>query len=301
MNDPQPIAVPAAPARLDLKPIATVVPTDWSAAKLEAQQIDAARALQELRQQRWPADGLAQAAMDRCETLLERSRAAAAARSHFVALDCLMQFERECIGLMSPAQRSARAHRFLAEARDTQSRDLRLWSVALRQADLSDVATVHAMFDVVHAQWRFRMQQAQAQQQRLRALAPLVVASLIFYVGWALLGGFDWLARDDVDVTTGMLMVAGAMSGWLGGVVGVALHASAADADAGTPAMRWWSVARVALGAIVAVPIVLLVEAGLVDLTQLPAAVILLACFLAAIAADRAVARRSARGAARSP
>jgi hypothetical protein len=115
-----------------------------------------------------------------------------------------------------------------------------------------------------------------------------------FFGLWALLGGFDWLARDDVEVTVGMILVSGVLMGFFGGLVSFAFNWLRADLSARSPDLRtqrWLSIARPVIGAAVAVPIVLFVEAGLINLGQLSPALVLALCFLGGFSERWFVAR----------
>jgi hypothetical protein len=82
--------------------------------------------------------------------------------------------------------------------------------------------------------------------------------------------------------------------GFFGGLVSFAFNWLRADLSARSPDLRtqrWLSFARPMIGAAVAVPIVLFVEAGLINLGQLSPALVLALCFVGGFSERWFVAR----------
>lgn len=258
---------------------------DAQAVRLEAALVDSARRLQALREHLAPTDEQ-RAMLGRCEALLARAIAAAGERRFFVAWDCLQQIDRERVLAASDEERRAEMALYLAESRSklTGWRHEAAEALALAaRGEAPSVAVLQALMRNVHAAQQNRQHKIALLRQQLPALVTMLVAAVAFFGFWALLGGFDWLARDDIQVTVGMILVSGVLMGFFGGLVSFAFNWLRVDLSARIPdlrAQRWLSFARPVIGAVVAVPIVLFVESGLINLGQLSPALVLALCFL---------------------
>ena len=258
---------------------------DAQSAQLEAALLDGARTLQSLHQRLRPPSSAQRDMLERCDALFSRALSAARERKPYVAWDCLQQIERERVPALTDDERDAELTLLLAESggrltgwrhRATEA----LASPARGEAPSS--ALLQAVMRNVHAARQDQRHRVAIVRQQLPALALMLVTAVAFFALWALLGGFDWLARDDVQVTVGMVLVSGVLMGFFGGLLSFAfswLRAALPARIADPQAQRWLGFARPAIGAAVAVPIVLFTESGLINLGQLSPALVLALCF----------------------
>ena len=258
---------------------------DAQSVRLEAALLDAARTLQGLRERLAPTDEQRDM-LGRCDALLARALSAAGERRPYVAWDCLQQIDRERVLAFSEDERRAELALLLAESRSRLSGWRHEAAEALAVAacgEAPSVALLQAMMRNVHAAQQDRQHNIALIRQQLPVLVTTLIVAVAFFCFWGLLGGFDWLARDDVEVTVGMILVSGVLMGFFGGLVSFAFNWLRADLSARSPdlrAQRWLSFARPVIGAAVAVPIVLFVESGLINLGQLSPALVLALCFV---------------------
>jgi hypothetical protein len=270
---------------------------DAQSAALEATLLDSARALRALHERSALADGELHDMLGRCDALLERANEAARAQRTYVAWDCLQQIERERVLALSDDERRTELALVLAESRSLLGgwrQDATEALAASARGHAPSVAVLQGLLRNVHAARQEQRQRVALVRQQLPVLATMLIAAVAFFGGWALLGGFDWLARDDVEVTVGMILVSGVLMGYFGGLVSFAFNWLRADLSARSPDLRtqrWLSFARPVIGAAVAVPIVLFVEAGLINLGQLSPALVLVLCFLGGFSERWFVAR----------
>jgi hypothetical protein len=235
--------------------------------------------------------------LGRCDELLARAMSAAGEQRGYVAWDCLQQIERERVLAMSEEERRAEMALLLAESRGKLAgwrQDAAEALGASARGEAPSVAVLQALLRNVQAAQKERRHRIALVRQQLPALVLMLVAAVAFFGLWALLGGFDWLARDDVQVTVGMILVSGVLMGFFGGLVSCAfnwLRSDAATRISDPRLQRWLSFARPAIGGAVAVPIVLFVEAGLVNLGQLSPALVLALCFVGGFSERWFVAR----------
>ncbi len=264
---------------------------DWPArdaqsAPLEAALLDGARALRALRERLADGSGELQDMLGRCDALLARAAEAARTQRGYVAWDCLQQIERERVLAMSDDERRAEMALALAESRTQLAgwrQDAAEALATSARGHAPPAAVLQGLLRNVHAARQERRHRIALVRQQLPVLATMLIAAVAFFGLWALLGGFDWLARDDVEVTVGMILVSGVLMGFFGGLVSFAFNWLRADLSARSPDLRtqrWLSFARPMIGAAVAVPIVLFVEAGLVNLGELSPALVLALCFV---------------------
>jgi uncharacterized membrane protein YidH (DUF202 family) len=259
---------------------------DASATHLEAALVDTSRRLQALRE-RLPQPSAEQRDMlARGDALLARASAAARDRRPYLARDCLQQLDRELVLALTDDERRAAMALALAESRAALAgwrQDAAEALAALSRGDAPSAAVLQAVMLNLHEARQQQRRRAETIRQQLPMLVVMLGLAVLFFSAWGLLGGFDWLARDDVEVTVGMMLVSGVLMGFFGGLVSFAfswVRFDIAARLADRRAQRWLSLARPAVGAAVAVPIVLLVEAGLVNLGQLSPALVLAVCFL---------------------
>jgi hypothetical protein len=254
--------------------------------RLEAASLEAARLLQSIRERLQPPTGEQRDMLARCDELLARTTAAARGHRAYVAWDCLQQIERERVLAMSEEERRAEMALVLAEGRSQWPpwrQEAAEALVSSTRGEAPSVAVLQALLRNLHAAQQNRRNAAALIRQQLPPLVVMLVAAVLFFAFWALVGGFDWLARDDVQVTVGMILVSGVLMGFFGGLVSFAFSWLRIDVSARVPdlrAQRWLSFARPAVGAAVAVPVVLFLESGLVNVGQLSPALVLALCFL---------------------
>jgi hypothetical protein len=269
---------------------------DVHAAAFEAALLDAARLLAALRDRHGAASDASGQALDRCQALLAQAGAAARAGRELVAWDCLQQIERERVPLLGIEERRAEFVLALAESRS----QLDGWpqnaaeALAAGSGDLPGVAALQALLRNLHAARQERRLRLALVRQQLPMLATLLAGTVLFFGLWSLLGGFDWLARDDVEVTVGMMLVSGVLLGYFGGLVSFAFDWLRTDLTSRGPdlrTLRWLGFSRPLVGAAVAVPIVLFFEAGLVNVGDLSPTLILALCFVGGFAERWFVAR----------
>ncbi|MCU0764523.1 MAG: hypothetical protein MUF32_00480 [Burkholderiaceae bacterium] len=304
-DSPNSAAVPAAGARL-LPSLGDWPARDAQSAALEAALLDSARAVQALHERFAGTTGELHDMLGRCDALLARATEAARGQRGYVAWDCLQQVERERVLAMSDDERRAEMALALAESRTLLTgwrQDAAEALAAAARGHAPPVPLLQGLLRNIHAARQAQRHRIALVRQQLPALATMLVAAVAFFGLWALLGGFDWLARDDVEVTVGMILVSGVLMGYFGGLVSFAFNWLRADLSARSPDLRtqrWLSLARPMIGAAVAVPIVLFVEAGLINLGQLSPALVLALCFLGGFSERWFVARldRLAAGAA---
>jgi len=287
----------AAPAAEALPKIEPLPGRDAQSAALEAALLDAARMLAALRERPAAADPQVRDMLARCDALLVRANEAARAQRAYVAWDCLQQIERERVLALSDDERRAELALVLAESRSLLAgwRQDAAEALAANAHGLAPtVPVLQGLLRNVHAARQERRHRLALVRQQLPVLAMMLIATVAFFALWGLLGGFDWLARDDVEVTVGMMLVSGVLMGYFGGLVSFAFGWLRADMAARSPDLRtqrWLSFARPVIGAAVAVPIVLFVEAGLINLGQLSPALVLALCFLGGFSERWFVAR----------
>lgn len=263
---------------------------DAQSIRLEAALVDAARVLQALRERLALPTEEQRDMFARCDELLARAAAAGREQRPYVAWDCLQQIDRERVLALNEEERRAEMALVLAESRGALigwRQDAADALAASARGEAPSVPLLQALLRNVHAARQERRHRIALVRQQLPALVTMLVAAVIFFALWALLGGFDWLARDDVQVTVGMILVSGVLMGFFGGLVSYAFNWLRADLSARLPDLRtqrWLSIGRPAIGAAVAVPIVLFVEAGLINLGQLSPALVLALCFLGGFA-----------------
>lgn len=256
------------------------------AARLEAALIDAARAIRAVQERPGDKSPEVQAMLARCRELHARARAAATRKSHFVAYDCLQQIERERVVAMSDDERTALMGAYLAEARAKLNEWRRAAADALAasaRGGAPSVAVLQALMKNVHASRQSRRHRIELVQRQAPLLVGLLIGAVLFFTAWALAGGFEWLINEDTEVTLAMVLVTGVLLGFFGGLLSVVFSAVRADLAAGILELRWnraITVARPFIGAAVAVPIVLFLQSGLVNLGSVTPALALALCFI---------------------
>jgi hypothetical protein len=281
---PQP--PPAQAAAALLHQTAGFGPRDAQSSTLQAALLDSAGTLLTLRSQCESAGASIGDTLGRCELLLARAVEAARAEQPLIAWDCLQQVERERVPALSDEQRRAEMALVLAESRellDGWRQDAAEALAASARGEAPGVAVLQALLRNVHGSRQDRRLRLALVRQQMPVLALMLSGAVAFFGIWGLLGGFDWLARDDVDVTVGMMLVSGVLMGYFGGLMSFAFGWLRSDLAARVPDLRtqrWLSFTRPMIGAAVAVPIVLLVEAGLVNIGQLSPALVLALCLL---------------------
>jgi len=267
------------------------------ATRLEAALIDAARAIRAVDERPGDKSPEVQAMLARCRELHARARAAAARGSHFVAYDCLQQIERELVVAMSDEERTALMDAYLAQAHGTLNDWRRAAADALAASAAGgppSVAVLQTLMKNVHAARQRRRHRIELVQRQAPLLAGLLIGAVLFFSAWALAGGFEWLINENTEVTLAMVLVTGVLLGFFGGLLSVAFTAVRADPEAGIAELRGnraITVARPFIGAAVAVPIVLFLQSGLVNLGNVTPALALTLCFIGGFAERRFLAQ----------
>ncbi len=257
------------------------------AARNEAELIRAAQAIDMIAQRGIPSPDIA-AMLERARALHARARAAAQRGADYVMSDCLQQIERELVLAMGEDER-----RVLAEATATALRASGVTGLAtlaenlMRLAEVPSVATCRTLLRERHAyeqEARYRVALVRRQMPRF---AALLVVAVVFFAAWALAGGFEWIVRQEVEVTLAMLFTNAVLLGFFGGLVSVtfALYPRAPRAgDAELATSTAVLLARCFIGGALAVPIVLTFESGLLNLGDYSPAVPLALSFVAGFA-----------------
>lgn len=259
------------------------VPThrDAGSQRIAAALLDAARAIHAARTRIAPSAGAA-ALLDRCEILLQRAREAADAKLRLLARDCLYQIERELVAAMDESERRAAFACYRAEC------DGAAWSRALGQAPTggetaaASVADVQALMRVAHDARIGRLQRLGLARRKVVALTALLIAAVLFFAGWSLAGGFEWILNEGVDVTLAMMLVNGVLFGFLGGLLSVTFSLLGPGAAPRAELRGGWvtTVARPFVGAAVAIPIAFFLQSGLINLGNVSPAFDLALCFV---------------------
>jgi len=208
-----------------------------------------------------------------CRKLLGRAEDEAARGARYVAWDCLHQLDEEMLSLLSDEERVARWCSVRAEAKEKLKGSWRgeaaecLAKLAPEDKDkpvpLNIVREVQAHLAVA----------AQNKQHKLELFEkrslPWVMAWLLLAVAAALAFSYVALVADEGNfaslVPWAKALVLGVPTGALGGVLSMAFSLGQADLKAKTPDMRLSrgvTLIRPLIGATVAIPIVVLVEAG---------------------------------------
>jgi hypothetical protein len=277
--------------------IQPAVARDVRAQRAEAGLIGAAKAIEAVAQRGIPSPDIA-AMLERARALHERARAAAARGADYVMFDCLQQIERELVLAMGEDERRVLAEATAATLRASGTGAQGAVSDTLmRLAEVPSVAICRAMLRERHAheqQMRLRLALVQRQLPRLTAL---LIGAVLFFSVWALVGGFEWIVRQDVDVTLAMLFTNAVLLGFFGGLVSVMfgfVSRRARGGDTELVASSAVLLARAFIGAALAVPIVLAFESGLLNLGEYSPAVPLALSFMAGFA-ERLFVRRLER------
>jgi hypothetical protein len=251
--------------------------------RLNAALIDAARTLDAARASNGAPAAEFVAIFDRCADLLQRA-GEAAARSPLLAHDCLYQLERELVATMDESQRDAALAIYRAEGNaiaDRWRREATL-ELASEGSEAPSVAMLQALMRVVHGARLHEKCRLEQGRRQIMALAVLLIAAVVFFSGWALVGGFEWVQHDDVEVTLAMMLVNGVLFGFLGGLLSVVfgLPQRAAGEQAAELSGGWVSIiARPFVGAAVAIPIAFFLQSGLLNLGNVTPAFDLALCF----------------------
>jgi hypothetical protein len=270
--------------------------------ELEAMLIDTARTLRAARER------LGQAAefvpmLDRSEDLLRSARAAADAKARLLARDCMYQVERELVATMNDDERRAAAAAYQAESEGLEPwRRLAARSLSTSVGADCSVAAVQGLMRNAH---EARLESLFAEEDgrgQIAVTATLLFGAAAFVAGWALVGGLDWVLQNDVEITLAMLLVNGMMFGYLGALLSSALRPIRLRGARGVHDLcrtRIAAIARPLIGAVVAVPVVLILQSGLIGMGEAPPAIDLLICFAGGFL-ERGFAAQVERGAARS-
>ncbi|GAB4464705.1 MAG: hypothetical protein OHK0044_02500 [Burkholderiaceae bacterium] len=272
-------------------------PRQPQANRLEAALLESARAIRAVEERPGDKSPEVQAMLARCHALHARAREAAARKAQLVAYDCLQQIERELVLAMDEDARSAAFAVYLAEARALPDGWRRAAADALAEAAAGRVpsaAALQALMSGVHDARQDRRYAIEIVQRQAPLLLALLIASVVFFAAWALAGGFEWVMNEETEVTLAMVLVTGVLLGFFGGLLSVAFGAVRADPIARPVELRWMraiTIARPFIGAAMAVPIVLFLQSGLINLGSATPVLALVLCFVAGFAERRFVAQ----------
>ncbi len=233
----------------------------------------------------------------RIAVLLEKAIAAAEIDNRFVAYDMLQCIERELVELMTSNERRLAFDAHVREAKEK----LGGW----RRSFVDHVATMHEVETArdgkggeppdipvvtVRAVMRHVHQHSQNHQHKLELLTRRMTATTTVAIGCAVLvllailvPHVDPLAVFTSPSTTGDVVRAGALLGLFGGLFSMLTQHAGEARDRKIPEVRHALLAaagRPAIGAALAIPIVLLFTAGLFGDREAPLALILGACFV---------------------
>lgn len=248
--------------------------------RLEAELIDSGRAINEFetRGEALGPDG--PAVLARCRALHTR---ACEASSRYVAYDCIQQARCELVALMTPGERSAAYHMLAAEA----DRKLRNWRQAAAQSmatlvEKEPVAALQMLMRNIHAAQQNKQHAIEMlHTQRSLTVVLLLGAVVSFGISLAWLD-VGWFGNSHGDPPLWQIIVTGVQLGLLGGVLSLAYSVIGGDVVASVPEARLrWEVtaARPFIGAAVAIPIVLFVQSGVLNLGKGNVGVTLAFCF----------------------
>lgn len=254
--------------------------------RVNAALVDAARAIRAARDRVAAPPPDAAATLDRCDALLRCARDAAASKSFFVAYDCLQQIEREMVALMNESERRAAFAVYRAESAaklDAWRRDAARSLAEGVNDDVPSVAALQALMRNVHTAQQNRQHKIDLARRQIAALTVLLVAAVVFFGGWALAGGFEWILHEDVEATLAMMLVNGVLFGFLGGLLSAVFGLTKIDRAGCTHDLRghWTAtIARPFVGAAVAIPIAFFLQSGLLNLGNVTPALDLALCFI---------------------
>ncbi len=227
----------------------------------------------------------------RCHELLARANTAAHWGRGFVAWDCLLQLERELLETLTEPERLALWSSLSAEAHDKLSgwrleavNELfkRVGTAAPSSADLREVKT-HLNQHSQNLQHKLELY-----RRHLEASAAVLVLGLGLVLLAVGLGFLDWLVAspgtaEGTSKVFRQTIVTGMVLGILGSLVSVAFNASRLNLADKIPTFRATvalAIMRPALGAAVALPIIIFTEAGFVQLGSAKSWIVLTLCFL---------------------
>jgi hypothetical protein len=264
--------------------------------RLDAALVDTARAIRAARDGT-PAAG--EALLARCDALLQYAREAAGAKRQLVAWDCLHQIERELAAAMDEPQRRAALATYRAEAAALGHSHEAIDALAGERDGGATVADLQALMRSVHAARERRYYGAELARRQVTVLTALLVAAVVFFTGWALAGGFEWILQEDIEVTLAMMLVNGVLFGFLGGLLSLVFGLLRGRAG-GSGGVWAATLARPFVGAAVAIPIAFFLQSGLLNLGNVTPAFDLALCFVGGFS-ERWFARQFGRIAAGPP
>jgi hypothetical protein len=292
MTDATP--VPAAATGAD--PLPAALGGDPQRTRLDAAVLDAARALRAERERAAVPTAEVVAMRVRADALLARAQAAAQAGNRYLAFDCLQQIESELVLALTVEEREARAIQLVQHSKAR----LEPWraTAAERLADLGHgapptVALLQALLRNVHEAAQERRYQLLLAELQIPIIVGIAAVTTLIYLGWSLVGGLDWLTNEDYEVTTAMWFVTAALFGLFGAAVSMLLGLFSATRG-NLPDLRHLRLvtwARPVIGMALAIPIVLFLTAGVVNIGELNPSLVLSLCFAAGFAERWCVAR----------
>lgn len=253
--------------------------------RLNAALLDAERRMLYLQAARGSGDPVVTAA----GMCLRNAKEQAEAQAHFVAWDCLHQFDDEVIAALTPAELRACWPGVAAEAAEK----LKGWRLEAAKALIKSIdPAIPVPLEVVRA---IRAHLAAASQNQMhkidvyeRKTLPVLTAFLAVLVGGTLV--FSYLVINSPAPPDNLLpwaraLLLGVLAGGLGGILSMTFSLGSVDLSKRIPDMRLGRLVtfiRPLLGAAVAIPVVVFIEAGAVEIKGLERPLSYLAfCFLA--------------------
>lgn len=250
--------------------------------RLRAALLEAEGRLGALKAKRGAGDDVVKA----CESHLENAKRET---SLFVAWDCLHQFDDARLEAMEPAERSVHWASLAAEA----SEKLKGWRAQAAGALVKDVGAKTAPSLVVLRELERQVTaEAQNRQHKIEIYEKRTLPSLIVFLGLVVLGFALFYHRtvnnpdaSDVLVAWAHRLMLGMLAGALGGILSMTFSLGQADLSKKIPDLRYSALVttiRPLLGAAVAIPVVVIVNSGYVELKGFePRDALLTFCFIA--------------------
>jgi hypothetical protein len=226
--------------------------------------------------------------LDRARDLLARANEAARRGRTFVAWDCLLQVDRELLETLTEPERSAQWTSLIVEAREKLQGTWRLEVVneAAKRVGTT-VATAADLREVkVHLNQHSQNFQHKLELYRrhLEASAVILVLGLLLVLLALSFGFLDWLTpTPESEKLFRQTVITGMVMGILGSLVSIAFNATRLNLAERIPTFRAavaLAIMRPALGAAVALPIIIIIEANLVNVGSAKTWLSLTLCFL---------------------
>lgn len=242
---------------------------DPNVSRLEAALLDAERRLARVKA---AGNNALQPVVNACETSLQNARKAAAGKSFFLAWDCIHQFNDDIVATLDPAELAAHWASISSEA------DAKLsgWRSKAAEVLKKSAAAQPPPLPVVRELQRHLAAASQNQQHKIEVYAtktlPSLGAFLLLVVAVTLVFCFQVINSPEPSKTLlpwAQAIFLGVVSGLLGGVLSMTFSLGRVDLTKKIPDMRLSGLVtsiRPLLGAAVAIPVVVFVEANYVEM-----------------------------------